>query len=102
MHLLDCPCTESTAALSSQGRNFLLRISLMLFLLALGIAFPGLALAQSTPGPSSSNPDAQQCATLTNFGLESAPGGPAVITSARLVDVPSSGLERCILTPSGY
>lgn len=34
--------------------------------------------------------------------LESAPGGPAVITSARVLDVPASGLEEWPSTTSGY
>jgi tannase/feruloyl esterase len=46
--------------------------------------------------------ESQKCAVLTELNLEDAPGGPAVITSARLVGVPATGLERWILTPSGF
>lgn len=67
------------------------------FLLALGL--PGSLAAQSAPGPA---PEAQRCAALATFDLEEAPGGPALITSARMVAVPPTGLERWILTPSGF
>lgn len=46
--------------------------------------------------------DAEACAALADVSLENAPGGPALVTSARLVAVPASGLERWILAPSGY
>ena len=46
--------------------------------------------------------DAQKCTALTGFNLEDAPGGPALITSARLVEVPAGGLEPPFFHPSGY
>ena len=51
----------------------------------------------SLPGP-----DAQKCAALTELNLEDALGGPSVITSAHLVEVPISGLEPPFFHPSGY
>ncbi|HUD63776.1 MAG TPA: tannase/feruloyl esterase family alpha/beta hydrolase [Candidatus Sulfotelmatobacter sp.] len=36
------------------------------------------------------------------FNLEIAPGGPAVVTSARLIEAAANGLERWLLVPSGY
>jgi feruloyl esterase len=44
--------------------------------------------------------DEQKCAALTGFNLQSVPGGPAIIISAQVVDVPASGLER--FPQSGY
>jgi feruloyl esterase len=61
-----------------------------------------IAAGQNAPSQPVSMPDAQKCAALTNLNLEDAPGGPAVITAARLVDVPPSGLEHWVLTPSGF
>jgi len=50
------------------------------------VSSTGLAAAQSPPD-APPNPDAQRCAALTEFNLEVAPGGPAVITSAHIVEV---------------
>ena len=58
------------------------------------------AAAQSTPPGEGS--DAQKCVALAQLNLENAPGGPALITSARLSDVPPSGLEQWFAIPSGY
>ena len=66
------------------------------------IGLSGSALeAQNAPG-ASLNPDAQKCAALAELNLEKVPGGPAFITSARLVEVPASGLEAPFFHPSGY
>jgi feruloyl esterase len=73
--------------------------------MALGIALclfaPVLTAAQNAHNvpPSAA---AQNCAALASLNLETAPGGPAIITSARLVDVPTNGLEQWIVVPSGY
>jgi Tannase and feruloyl esterase len=40
------------------------------------------------------------CAALTDFNLQTLPGGPAIITSAQVVDVAAGGLER--FNQSGY
>jgi hypothetical protein len=66
------------------------------------IGLSGSALrAQNAPGAPLS-PDAQKCAALAELNLENVPGGPAFITSARLVEVPASGLEAPFFHPSGY
>ena len=44
--------------------------------------------------------DEQNCSALTGFNLQALAGGPAIIMSAQLVDVPASGLER--FNQSGY
>jgi hypothetical protein len=44
--------------------------------------------------------DEQNCSALSGFNLQAVAGGPAVIMSAQLVDVPPSGLER--FSQSGY
>jgi len=46
--------------------------------------------------------EAQSCASLTELDLERAPGGPAFIVSAQLLEVPADGLERPLSAPSGY
>jgi feruloyl esterase len=46
--------------------------------------------------------EAQKCAALTGLNLEDTSGGPALVTSARLVEVPASGLEAPFFHPSGY
>src|SRR5580704_5407273 len=66
------------------------------------IDLSGSALAAQNPPGAPPSPDAQKCAALAELNLEVAPGGPAVITSAHLVEVPASGLARWTLTPSGY
>jgi hypothetical protein len=43
----------------------------------------------------------EACAGLTRLNLKEAEGGPAVILSARLVDVPG-GLRRTSSYPSGF
>lgn len=60
-----------------------------------------LAAAQNAP---STTPDVEnlRCTALVEFHLESAPGGPALITSARLVEVQASALEQWPITTSGY
>jgi len=45
----------------------------------------------------------QQCVALKTVNLEQVDGGPAVVTSARLIDVPASGLEWPVYpTLSGF
>jgi feruloyl esterase len=62
---------------------------------------PTIAAGQNAASVAA-GPEAQKCAALMQLNLESTPGGPAVITSARLVDVPTSGLEQWFVIPSGY
>src|SRR6516225_10168298 len=53
-----------------------------------------ITTAAASPAPTSvPSVDAQSCAALAELNLEDAPGGPALITSARLVEVPAGGLE---------
>jgi hypothetical protein len=84
-----------------EQNKFARRISRIGFVITLCLTESALAAAQGSPGAPPS-PDAQKCAALAELNLEVAPGGPAVITSAHLVEVPASGLARWTLTPSGY
>jgi tannase/feruloyl esterase len=84
-----------------EQNKFARRISRIGFVITLCLTESALAAAQNPPGAPPS-PDAQKCAALAELNLEVAPGGPAVITSAHLVEVPASGLARWTLTPSGY
>jgi hypothetical protein len=71
----------------------------------LGLGGTALA-AQETHGELQTQ-ESQKCAALAALNLKGAPGGPAVIISAHLVEVPASGLEPPLsntsgLPPSGY
>jgi len=86
--------------LRPQQNKFTSRMSRIGFVIAFCLTESALAAAQNPPsGPPSA--DAQKCAALTAFNLE-APGGPAIITSARLVEAPASGLQPPFFHPSGY
>lgn len=61
-----------------------------------------LAMAQDTPSAAPPTADALKCSALAQLKLEDAPGGPAIISSAHLVEVPSTGLDQWIVIPSGY
>jgi len=69
--------------------------------MALYWILPTLAVAQNVPSGLAS-PDAKSCASLMELNLEDFSGGPAFITSAQLVDIPASGLDRPTYAPSGY
>ena len=86
----------------SQPDNFASRVSRIGLGMVLCLIVPTLAAAQNPPSGRQPGPDAQKCAALAELNLEGVPGGPAVITSARLVDVPASGLEQSIFAPSGF
>ena len=78
-----------------------MRRALVLASLTVLLTTTPLAAGQNAPsGPL--GPEAQKCAALFNLDLEGASGGPALITSARLVDVPANGLQRPFYNPSGY
>src|SRR5260370_11779873 len=62
----------------------------------------GSVLAAQEPDREPPTQGAQKCAALTELNLENAPGGPAIITSARVVEVPVGGLEPPFFHPSGY
>jgi feruloyl esterase len=83
---------------TSAVRSLMSRIGVMVLCLVASTS----AAAQIAPNAPQSGPDAQKCAELAELGLEDASGGPALITSARLVDVPPSGLDQGITIPSGY
>src|SRR5262249_49103549 len=87
--------------LRREQSKFARRILPIAFVLMLCLTGSALAAPQSPLGAPPS-PDAQKCVALMELNLEVAPGGPAVITSAHIVEVPASGLARWTLTPSGY
>jgi feruloyl esterase len=92
---------ESVEAPVSQRDNFACRVSRVGLVMALCLITSTLAAAQNAPS-APPGPDAQKCAALTALNLEDAPGGPAVITSAHLVEVPAGGLQPPFFHPSGY
>jgi feruloyl esterase len=100
---MNCHLLEPFAPLEGvprrQQNGFVSRMSRMGFAMLLCSIGSNMPAAQSAPP---STPDAQACAALADLNLEDAPGGPALVTSARLVHVPAAGLERWILIPSGY
>lgn len=59
------------------------------------------AAAQNGPAITARS-EAQTCAALAQLNLENVTGGPAFITSGRLVDVSPSGLEQWPATMSGF
>ena len=71
------------------------------FFMLLGSMITTPAAAQNVPN-TPPNAQYQNCSALMQLNLENVPGGPALITSARLVDVPVSGLEQWPITTSGY
>ncbi len=87
--------------LPPQQRKFASRVCRIGVGTVLCLIVPTLADAQSVPN-SPPSADGKKCAALTQLNLKDAPGGPAVITSAHLVDVPSTGLPRFIMDPSGF
>lgn len=76
-------------------------MSRVAILMPLCLNLPTLRAAQNAPSKPP-NAENQKCAALAQMNLENAPGGPAVIMSAHLVDVPPSGLEQWFVIPSGY
>ena len=62
------------------------------------------SLLAAAQGALRAAPDSEtgRCAALTELNLEGAPGGPAFITGARLVDVPTGGLEQPVYGASGF
>jgi hypothetical protein len=81
--------------------SFASRISGTVFIIACCLVLL-TAAAQNLHSEPAVGTDAQSCAALAELNLENAPGGPALVTSARLIDVPATGLERWLLAPSGY
>ena len=99
---------------ASQSRVFNPRVCVALLLCSGGVSLAMLGSAVSTTSseiistdppltsPSAPSVDAQKCTALAGLNLEDAPGGPALITSARLLEVPTDGLEPPFFHPSGY
>jgi hypothetical protein len=96
------PPAESAETSGSRRDNLASRVNRMGLVTVFCLVTSTLAVAQNEPSTSQPGPEAQKCAVLTGLNLEGAPGGPAVITSAHLVEAPATGLERWILTPSGF
>src|SRR6516164_2479460 len=55
-------------------------------------AFAGDAAAGQVQ-PESISEEVRRCEALTDLDLEDVPGGPALITGARMIPVPAGGLE---------
>lgn len=89
-------------ALPPQAHGFRLPVSGIGLVTVLYLTASTFATAQNTPGGSPRLPDAQKCSALAELNLEDASGGPTLITSARLIEVPATGLEQWIVIPSGY
>jgi Tannase and feruloyl esterase len=83
-----------------KGRSFggFLRATSLFWCLGLILS---MAAAQERSGAAPS-PEAQACSALLAFDLQTARGGPAVITATRFVEVPASGLEHFMFAPSGF
>lgn len=64
------------------------------------LLLPSFGAHNAPRGPSS--PEAPRCAALAKLDLGNAPGGPALITDAKLADVPAGGLLPPFFHPSGY
>ncbi|HST08863.1 MAG TPA: tannase/feruloyl esterase family alpha/beta hydrolase, partial [Terriglobales bacterium] len=73
-----------------------------LIMMAVFLIVPPLAAARNSSGSSPTGAEVQSCGALMELNLENAPGGPAFVTSAQLMDVPTIGLERPAYSPSGY
>jgi Tannase and feruloyl esterase len=84
-----------------QTNQFTTAASRAAFVMVLCLIVSNLAAAQNPPS-APAGAEAQKCVALMELNLKGAPGGPALITSARLVDVPASGLEPPFFHPSGY
>lgn len=53
-----------------------------------------IALAAPETAPTTNTQGEQTCTALTGLNLQASPGGPAIITSAQILDVPAGGLEH--------
>jgi feruloyl esterase len=78
------------------------RVTLLNSLMLLWCIAPTIAATQNAPNVSAYGTEAQKCDALAELNLEDVPGGPALIMSSHLVDVPANGLERPFYSPSGY
>jgi hypothetical protein len=78
----------------------LLIVRLMAFLAFLGLSGPALTAQEARI--ETQTQDTRKCDALAELNLEAITGGPAVVTSAPVVEVPTTGLEHFIFTQSGY
>lgn len=77
------------------------KVKRVAILAAFCLIVTSLTAAQNAP-KAPAEAESQKCAALMRLNLEDARGGPALITSVRLMDVPVSGLEQWPITTSGY
>ena len=80
--------------------KFTPQMSRVVTLISLCLIIANVAAQNLSSTPPKS--ETQNCAALVQLNLEGAPEGPALITSAHLVDVPASGLEQWPISTSGY
>jgi|HubBroStandDraft_2_1064218.scaffolds.fasta_scaffold1070655_2 hypothetical protein len=66
------------------------------------LAFSGPALAAQDARVEPQTQDTRKCDALAELNLEAIPGGPAVITSAHIIEVPATGLEHLMFTQNEY
>lgn len=78
------------------------RVSISAFFALLCWCAPTSVAQQNSSMAPGAEVEAQKCAALPNFNLEDSPGGPAIITSAHLVNVPPNGLEQWPSTTGGF
>jgi hypothetical protein len=64
------------------------------------LVFSGPAPAAQDARVEPQTQDTQKCDALAELNLEAILGGPAVITSAHIIEVPATGLEHFIFTQS--
>jgi hypothetical protein len=70
------------------------------FLPFVGLSGPALAAQDARVEPQTQ--DTRKCDALAELNLEAIPGGPAVITSAHIIEVPATGLEHLMFTQNEY
>ena len=78
------------------------RLGIIVVAAAVAIIASDGALAAQKPPATAVKPEARKCVALERLNLEDIPGGPALITSAQLVDVPRNGLEQWPITAGGF
>jgi len=95
------PAQSVEAPRLRRGR-FAHRVHRMALVVVLCLVPSTLAVAQNTPSGPRPDPEARKCAALAELNLEDVSGGPAIITSARTIEVAATGLDQWIVVPSGY
>jgi hypothetical protein len=95
------PAQSVEAPRLRRGR-FAHRVHRMALVVVLCLVPSTLAVTQNTPSGPRPDPEARKCAALAELNLEDVSGGPAIITSARTIEVAATGLDQWIVVPSGY